>query len=595
MLRSSLFRVLLLAVSVCFISATLLVAAESEAEGIWLGRVAIGGQEIRIVFKIVVGADGSLKASMDSPDQGATGIPVDSVRFSDSHLELVLNALDGRYVGELNPAADTIYGELFQGGWSSELALTRVEEAPPPTGPQPGKELPSCSNLELIGAWEGALDVSGAKLRIVFHVTAGDSNTLTATMDSPDQGAYALPVSEVACDEEMVRFAVGIIPALYEGELSEDGQRLTGEWKQGGGALPLELELGEDTLILNRPQEPQPPFPYAEDEVSYENREAGITLAGTLTYPETGGPYPAVLLISGSGLQDRNEAIMGHKPFLVLADYLTRLGIAVLRVDDRGIGGSTGGHSMPTSEDFAGDVITGVKYLKSRPEIDSLRIGLIGHSEGGIIAPMVASRSEDIAFIVLLAGTGVPGDEILYKQGAEILVAEGLDEKTQAVQRETQERIFAILREEKDDRRATRLVESLLIEQIEKLDTNEAAAMGDSQAAAEIQAKQAVSPWMRFFIDYDPAPALSKVKCPVLALIGEKDLQVDADQNLPTIEAALKSGGNRNYTVKALPGLNHLFQTAETGSPSEYATIEETMAPDVLKLVGDWILQICQQ
>src|SRR5215831_13352939 len=339
---------------------------------------------------------------------------------------------------------------------------------------------------------------------------------------------------------------------------------------------------------LNRPQEPKKPYPYDEEEVGYENRRDGVKLAGTLTFPRGKGPFPAVLLITGSGPQDRNESVFGHKPFLVLADYLTRQGIAVLRVDDRGIGGSTGSVPNSTSENFATDVMAGIEFLKSHKGINPKQIGLIGHSEGGLIAPMVAAQSNDVAFIVLLAGPGLPGEEILYLQGAAILKASGASAEVLARQRASQEMIFAIVKQEKDNAVAEKKVREGFDKQMAGLSEAEKA---QANQTPDAQITAVLSPWFRYFLTYDPRPALARVKCPVLALNGENDLQVPVTENLREIEATLKAAGNKDVTIVRLPKLNHLFQPSETGSPGEYGKIEETFAPVALKTIGDWILK----
>jgi pimeloyl-ACP methyl ester carboxylesterase len=380
--------------------------------------------------------------------------------------------------------------------------------------------------------------------------------------------------------------------AVFEGKMREDSLTIDGQWKQGGQTLPLTLKRVDEVPELRRPQEPKRPYPYKEEEVIYENKKAAVKLAGTLTLPPSDGPFPAVLLISGSGMQDRNETVFGHRPFLVLADYLTRQGLAVLRVDDRGVGGSTGSMALflqSTSEDFAHDVLAGIDYLKTRSEIDPKRIGLIGHSEGGIIAPMVAAQSPDVAFIVLMAGTGLDGQEVLYLQSDLILKAVGASHEVRAIQRAALEETFNILKHEEGDATAETKIRNLMKDTLAKLSKDEKEALGLSEGMLELQIKMALSPWFGFFLTYDPKPTLMKVKCPVLAIIGEKDLQVAPKENLRAIEQALKAGGNEHYTVKELPNLNHLFQTAQTGSLTEYAKIEETISPAALKLIGDWI------
>ncbi|MGH7127500.1 MAG: alpha/beta hydrolase family protein, partial [Planctomycetaceae bacterium] len=271
----------------------------------------------------------------------------------------------------------------------------------------------------LAGDWTGALDVGGTQLRLVFHIGPEEDGNRTGTMDSPDQGTTGLPIATVALADSTVRMTMPAMSGSYEGRLSADGKTIDGTWTQGGSSLPLKLEKSAASVEPpSRPQEPKPPFPYASQDITYPNdASTGVTLAGTLTMPEAGGPFPAVVLVSGSGPQNRNEELLGHKPFLVLSDALTRRGIAVLRYDDRGVASSTGAFATATSEDFAGDALAGVRYLKTRPEIDPGRIGIIGHSEGGLIAPIAAARSDDVAFIVLMAGPGVTGEEILYLQG----------------------------------------------------------------------------------------------------------------------------------------------------------------------------------
>ena len=449
-----------------------------------------------------------------------------------------------------------------------------------------GQEKPT-NTIE--GTWLGALKVSGVELRIVFRISKKPDGTLSAVMDSPDQGAKDIPTSTVTLENGHLVIEVKVAGAVFEGNFKPDGKEIEGQWKQGGTALPLILKRTEKVEELKRPQEPKKPYPYHEEEVSYENKAAGIKLAGTLTLPASPGPHPAVILITGSGAEDRNETVFGHKPFLVLADYLTRRGIAVLRVDDRGVGGSTGVESESTSLDFAGDVLSGVAYLKSRREVDPNMIGLIGHSEGGIIAPLAASLApKEIAFIVMMAGTGLTGEEIILLQSALIAKAGGASDEEIAKSRKIQETIFSAVKQEKDPVAAEAKIRQLTKEMREGMTEEEKKALTPEVEKAQL--KSLLSPWFRFFLTYDPKPALMKVKCPVLVLNGEKDLQVPPKENVKAIEGALEAGGNQHYTIKVLPGLNHLFQTAQTGSPMEYAKIEETIAPSALAVIGDWIL-----
>ena len=447
------------------------------------------------------------------------------------------------------------------------------------------------SEISIEGIWEGKLKVPGTELRIVFKISKNPDGTLTGTLDSPDQGVTGIQVEKIIFEDNTLYVEINPIGGTFEGKISNDFLTIEGNFKQAGQSLPLMMKKVNKTIEIYRPQEPKKPYPYLEEEVFYENKEAKITLAGTLTLPSQEGLFPVVLLITGSGPQDRDEAIAGHRPFLVLADYLTRQGIAVLRVDDRGVGRSTGDFSPATSEDFASDVLAGIAYLKTRKEINPKKIGLIGHSEGGIIAPMVAVKSPDVAFIVLMAGTGLTGEEILYLQGALIFRAMGVSEEDIAKNRQFNEKIFSVLKEEEDIEIIEKILRQMFMADWEKMSEEEKKAIGDPEVYLNAQLQSLLSPWLKFFLTYDPKPTLSKVKCPVLAINGEKDLQVPPKENLSAIEEALVAGGNKNFTVKELPGLNHLFQTAQTGVPSEYAKIEETISPIALKIIGDWILE----
>lgn len=447
----------------------------------------------------------------------------------------------------------------------------------------------AAADQQIIGIWQGTLAVPGAQLRIVFHISEKDG-ALQATLDSPDQGAFGIPVSSIFYQNDSLWLESQAIRGQFAGKALPDFSEIRGHWQQSGMSFPLNLKKVEEAPQLKRPQEPQKPFPYREEEVNYRDNNAGIELSGTLTLPTSKAPCPAVILITGSGPQDRDETVFGHRPFLVLADYLTRQGIAVLRADDRGVGKSTGTFATATSEDFASDVMAGINYLKSRHDINPKLIGLIGHSEGGMIAPMVAARSTDVAFIVLLAGTGVTGEQILLQQAELIMRANGAPAAAIQQNRTIQEQMFAVLKKEPDDSLAVNQIRQILRSGVAAMSDSEKQALGITEATLELQAKQVISPWFRFFLTYDPTIALRKVTCPVLALNGELDLQVPPRENLAAIASALKAGGNQQVTVKELPGLNHLFQTATTGSPLEYSKIEETMSPLILQTIGDWIL-----
>jgi len=441
------------------------------------------------------------------------------------------------------------------------------------TGGAGAQELPS-----LAGDWSGTLGAGGAgTLRIVFRLVGSEDGSLGATLDSPDQGAFGIAAGPVTIDGRSVRIEVEAVGGHYEGVLSEDGTRLDGTWHQGGASLPLALEKGTVEGPA-RPQVPEPPFPYEARDVRFESVADGVTLAGTLTVPPGDGPFPAVALISGSGPQDRDETVFGHKPFLVLADHLTRRGIAVLRYDDRGVGASTGDIATAVTPDFADDAEGAVRYLASLPEVAAAEIGLVGHSEGAVVVPIVANRSDDVGFVVLLAGTGVNGQDLLVMQLVAINRAMGVGEAITEQRSRLQRDLLGVVAETPDDSAAANRAREIL------------AGAGVSGEAAEAQVRALLSPWMRYFLTYDPIPELRALTVPVLALWGEKDTQVPPAGNLGPAEEALAESGSPDATVDVLPGLNHLFQTAGTGAPAEYVTIEETMAPVALETIGDWIL-----
>ncbi|MDR1153805.1 MAG: alpha/beta hydrolase [Bacteroidales bacterium] len=441
---------------------------------------------------------------------------------------------------------------------------------------------------DITGQWNGVLSVQGASLRIVFHVHKTGTG-YTSTMDSPDQGARGIPVTAAAFDGSKLSLTVSSIGLTYEGEFKTDS--VVGTLKQSGMSFPMTLKRAPvEIKPVVRPQEPKPPYPYRSEEITFENKAAGITLAGTLTMPLTGADFTAVILITGSGAQDRNEEIMGHKPFLVIADYLTRHGIAVLRYDDRGTAKSTGDFRSATTADLAADAESAVAWLKTRKDINKRKIGLMGHSEGGIIATMVAARSKDAGFMVMLAGTGIRGDSLLLLQEELIYRASGMPEDRIAETCKINSELFRMIVHAKGT-----LSQQEIIDFMKTSPEIDIAAVTPEGMTGDDYMKQfagsMASPWMQYFLRCDPAPALERVKCPVLAVNGDKDLQVPAKVNLPAISRALKKGGNKNVTVKEYPGLNHLFQECTTGSPGEYASIEQTFSPAVLKDITEWILK----
>lgn len=441
------------------------------------------------------------------------------------------------------------------------------------------------------GTWNGILEVQGTQLKLVLHVANKDGK-LVSTMDSPDQKAFGIPVPTTSFEANTLMIELPSAKMTYKGKPNVDFSEMEGVFSQMGLEIPLKLTRKPfEKVSLNRPQTPKEPFSYQQEEVVFENKTDKITLAGTLTYPKTKGKFPVVILITGSGPQDRNEELFEHKPFAVIADDLTKKGIAVLRFDDRGIGKSTGSFANSTTKDFANDVLAAVAFVKTRSNINPKKIGLIGHSEGGMIAPMVAAQSKDVNFIVLMAGPGAPIDELMVEQNARVAKFSGMTDDQIKESSEMNKSVYAILKNSTPENLEKELTAYLKTAMsnlpVGMKPTTEAAL----QQTVEGQVKVMTGKWFQYFIKYNPAENLSKVKCPVLAINGSLDFQVPSTMNLKAIEAALQKGKNKNFKTVELPGLNHLFQEAGTGTLEEYAKIEQTISPKALEVMSNWILQ----
>lgn len=438
--------------------------------------------------------------------------------------------------------------------------------------------------------WAGGLNVGAVTLRleIVIREEDGEQN---AKMVSVDQGGVEIKVIDVVIADGKMAFKVPQIAGSFEGKLNESGDEATGTWKQGPNELPLTLKKRANGKITkgkkweDRPQRPKQPLPYDAVEVTIKNGEADVELAGTLTLPKDGKPTAAVILVSGSGQQDRDETLMEHKPFLVLADHLTRQGIAVLRYDDRGVGKSTGDFASATSNDFASDALAAIKFLSTHPKTKTAKLGIIGHSEGGLIAPIVANMSELVDFNVLLAGPGVDGEAVILSQSKAIAKGMGASDSDLEKASKLNQKLMGIVRSSVDQKDISDELNSAFEQWVESLDESERA---EAKSAAAGVAQMS-TPWFRNFIVYDPAPALAASKCPTLALLGGKDLQVLVDPNQQAIEEALEKNQVVGNELVVFPSLNHLFQTAVTGLPSEYISIDETISPKVLKKITSWI------
>jgi dienelactone hydrolase len=549
-------------------------ATAQTAVGDWLGTVAPGPQSFREAVHIRAAAGGGYTGVLDRIDRAEYGLPLADIALAGDTLSFSLpgpTATPSTYAAKWDAASGRWKGHWTVNGRPIALDLA------------PGVAPPSPTIDGLDGRWEGAVRVGTASLRLVLHVRTGPGGTV-AWLDSPDQLAMGLTVNTLSRDGPHVRFALTALAVDFSGDLATDGQTLAGQWSQAGTSLPAAFShRSTDAASLKpaRPQTPVKPYPYREEDVTFDDAGAQVRLAGTLTLPPGAGPFPAVVLVAGSGPNTRNEPIFDHQIFQVLADHLTRHGIAVLRYDKRGVGASTGDYAKATTMDFADDAQAAVAYLAGRPEIDPRHIGLIGHSEGGLIVPIVAARDPGVAFIVMMAGPGVNGMDILTEQGRLISRAMGMTEAQVDEMSNLRSQIFAIVRTEKDPVVAAAKLRAAYAAYALAHHLPEHAF--DSQIAA------IDNDWFRFFFAYDPATTLSRVRQPVLALDGGLDLQVPPAQNLPPISAALAH--NPDAEVDELPGLNHLFQTARTGAMGEYGQIEETLAPLALDLMTAWILK----
>jgi pimeloyl-ACP methyl ester carboxylesterase len=475
---------------------------------------------------------------------------------------------------------------LFAGDLTAQRTIT------PNTRAEPASQVAASPNL--IGTWSGTV----GNLPLYLHIAAKPGGGVDVKADSPMQKAMGLPMTATLQSPTHV-VAVLAGNAQFDGELDAAG-KLVGRWTQGA-SIPVQFTRTDaspaalgTTIVSTRPQDPKT-VTYKSENLRFTNAKAGIELAGTLTLPQGSGPFPAVVLISGSGQQDRNGTIEGHHLFWVLADHLTRQGIAVLRVDDRGFGESGGNAATATSEDFAGDALAGVAYLRGRPEIAKDKVGLVGHSEGGLIAPMASTMDPGVAFIVMMAGPGLTGEEILYAQGEAIAKAQGGSPAAVARERQVQNQMFTIVKENPDAGITQAKLDAMLHGEVAAQRPPNVPATPETTAAENAfinsQIRMVNNPWMRYFLTYDPRPTLRRVKVPVLALNGTRDLQVISSANLPEIKKALTEGGNRDVTTTELPGLNHLFQTATTGLPDEYSVIDETISPAAMETISKWILE----
>ncbi len=584
--------VLLLTVSLLSIVSGELPAQDGiDITGLWEARIDIQGATVPVNLIVDRNEDGELSAELSQTGNPDAVMPVE-VTMDGSAVTLKSDELMLYFEGEMSISGTRIKGMCNQSGKSFRVTFKkekhrfRAEETGEAT-----QVIDTTAAHEYLGHWVGDLKIESVELTIVFNITDEGEPLPTVTLDSPDQGASGIEAVIEYLRRDSLVVAVPSLNARFMGGPDEGYSMLEGEFMQSGMILPLVLDRQDTPYAMRRPQEPTEPYPYESERVTFANERAGVTLAGTLTLPEGEGLYPAVVLVSGSGPQDRDEMVFGHKPFLVLADHLTREGIAVLRYDDRGFGESTGNFASATTEDFTQDALAAVDYLRKRGDINPSAIGMLGHSEGGLIAPRAAVESGDLAFIVLLAAPAQPGDEIIRSQTELIAISEGVEDSLIDFNRDLLDKWFAVIRAHDDldtiRQKLTEIADSVM----DELSESEREALGLTRQELTAQVQQTASPWFKYFIEYDPYATLQRVDVPVLALFGANDLQVPADENARLTREALESGKTQDFEVEIFDDLNHLFQTAETGSPNEYAEIEETMSPEVLVKIAHWIIK----
>jgi pimeloyl-ACP methyl ester carboxylesterase len=446
----------------------------------------------------------------------------------------------------------------------------------------------SAFSQDISGDWNGEAKRGEKLITFVFKIE-NENSKYSSTMSVPTFRVSGIKPSTTTFIDEKLIIDGSNVGMRYEGVFKKETQQFEGTYKEGGIELVLNLKRGTVKVTASkRPQEPVKPYPYYEEEVAFENTEAKIELAGTLTLPNKNGKFPVVILISGSGPQDRDESFMGHKPFLVLSDYLTKQGIGVLRFDDRGNGESTGDFGNATTEDFSKDVLSAITYLKTRNDVDIKNIGLIGHSEGGIIAPLAANNSKDVAFMVLLASTGISGTELSVMQSKTLRQFPVKDEI--AYEKNTRKAI-AIVTSNKSDLEIKNELTTHYNAFIKPILTSLNVPEKKINLFIESQLKTSLKPWSRYFLQYNPADEIEKLQMPVLSLNGSKDTQVNAKINQEGIRNALIKGGNKDYEIIELENLNHFFQECETGNMDEYRKIEQTFSPTALKEISNWIFK----
>lgn len=557
-------------------------AAGQENQQIWYGVLDVGVAKLRLELRIEQADDGSASGELVSLDQGNVKVPFDSIEISDGKLQFEIEKLNANFEGSLNEALDQCEGTFTQFGNARKITFDKTINSAAPTH---------------VETWQGSM-VAGRNFEFQLRIFKDKEGKRSGVLDSFTENITGLPIE--LKDGDSFDFEVAATAAKYSGSYSDDRKNITGKWKQGPGEFDLNFKSvpientkttkktdAAEQSAPKRPQTPKPPFDYLTSDFNVTSKKNDkVQLAGTLSLPKGDGPFPAAILISGSGPQDRDCTIYGHKSFLVIADHFAKQGIAVLRYDERGVGKSTGDFTTATSKDFADDVEELLDWLKEQPKIDSDRLVLIGHSEGGIVGPMVAARRDDVAKLVVLSGPFVNGEEIVLNQTRKIAAVSGVNQSFLNSQDALMRKLLLQIKEGK----------SLTIESVDLAVEKIINGLPEQEkgsfvypAAARQRLVAMSSPWFEFFLTYEPAPTFEQVKCPVLVINGDNDLQVDPDINLPIAEKILLKRTNKDWEIIRPENLNHLFQTSETGSPTQYPLIEETFDLEVLQTMADWV------
>ncbi|HVH50318.1 MAG TPA: alpha/beta fold hydrolase, partial [Candidatus Bathyarchaeia archaeon] len=502
----------------------------ASLEGDWSGALQVGEAQLHLVLHLKKNAQGEWQVTLDSLDQAVYGMEASNVKRGQDTLAFELPSVGAHFQGKILPDSKAIRGLWEQGGTGLPLLFEKRAAG--------AERFAGKAVSKAEGTWQGAIETDNMRMRLQLHITHDDKGKLLASVDSLDQEIQGIPASNVTERAGEVKFELSAFGAQYLGTLNATKNEIAGYWSQNGNDEKLDFRRSDQILELRRPQNPAKPYPYKEEEISFAAADGKATLAGTLTLPPGAGPFPAAILLGGSGPVDRDATVAGHKPFLVLADALTRKGVAILRYDKRGIAQSKGDYAQATMQDFTLDAQAALDYMKSRKEVDAKRLGVIGHSEGGILASLVATRSQDMHWLVLLATPATTGENMLLRQSELIARAGGLPEEQITHSLEFDRKAYAAVREEKNPAALEKRLDALV----------QQSGLGEAMppAAVRAQIRFMTSPWFRQFLDFDPEPALEKLQCPVLALSGDRDLQVDSTENVPLLRKASETSENKD-------------------------------------------------